>query len=335
MSFVSAQCPSCLKSIQVPTDIERSKCMYCGADVSTPSLTATAPAVSVTNLLGMARTASLAGNAAEAETYFNRVLELDPRNSEAWLGKGKSAAWQSSLSNMRTQEMAVAFGHAIGTSDAGSQPEMIEACVHETNHVVATLYGMANKQMHEFVSLESTWDCYISQVYQLLSGLESALEWNPNSINTLENIVHLCKDNIEGVTYRDPFDNNAPKGWTLSPDYERMIQQKLEAASNKLKLLNPEYVAPTIEKKKPDACFVVTATMGDERHPTVSLLREFRATVLSGSVAGEEFIRWYYQNGPKLARVVRVSKCRRILSYFVVVLPAAFVASLVLRARRK
>lgn len=335
MSFVSAQCPSCLKSIQVPTDVDRSKCMYCGADISAPLLTATAPAVSVTNLLGMARTASLAGNAAEAEAYFNRVLELDPRNSEAWLGKGKSAAWQSSLGNMRTQEMAVAFGHAIGTSEAANRSEIIEGCVHEMNHVVATLYGMANKQMHEFVSLENTWNSYVIQVSQLLNGLESALEWNPNSMPTLENIVHLCKDNIEGVTYRDQFDNNAPKGWTLSPDYERMLQQKLDSASGKLKSLNPDYIAPTIEKKKADACFVVTATMGDENHPTVSLLREFRATILSGSYAGEAFIRWYYQNGPRLARVVERSKYRRAISYFFVVLPSALAASLFMRARRK
>ncbi|MER3055029.1 CFI-box-CTERM domain-containing protein [Xanthomonas hortorum] len=114
-----------------------------------------------------------------------------------------------------------------------------------------------------------------------------------------------------------------------------MLQQKLDSASEKLKSLNPDYIAPTIEKKKADACFVVTATMGDENHPTVSLLREFRATILSGSYAGEAFIRWYYQNGPRLARVVKRSKYRRAISYFFVVLPSALAASLFLRARRK
>ncbi|MDR0233544.1 MAG: hypothetical protein LBI31_01865, partial [Zoogloeaceae bacterium] len=159
--------------------------------------------------------------------------------------------------------------------------------------------------------------------------------WDPNNQTTLENIVHLCKDNIEGVTYRDPYDNNLPKGWSLSPAYEQMLRNRLEAASEKLKSINPSYIAPAVEKKKPDACFIVTATMGDENHPTVILLRQFRSEVLSGKPVGEWLIRWYYKNGPKLAKVVKVSNFRRIISYLLVVAPAAFVASILLLIRRK
>jgi hypothetical protein len=158
MSFVPAQCPNCLKSIQVPTDVDVSKCMYCGGSVSPPPISSVAPSVSLTNLLGMARTASLAGNAGEAESYYNRVLELDPRNSEAWIGKGKSAAWQSSIVNIRTNEMAVAFNSAIGASDSENRGSITESCVQEMNHVVATLYSMANKQMHEYVAVDGTWN---------------------------------------------------------------------------------------------------------------------------------------------------------------------------------
>lgn len=330
MSFVPTQCQYCLKSIQIPTDIQVSKCMYCGADVPLPPLQAVAPSVSLSNLLGMARTASLAGNVSEAESYYNRVLEFDPRNSEAWLGKGKSAAWQSSIANIRTNEMVVMFNHAIGTSDDTSRASVVESCVHEMNHIVATLYGMANKQMREFVAIENTWSSYISQVAQLLEGLNSALTWDQNNQTTLENIVHLCTDNIEGVTYRDPYDNNLPKGWTLSPSYEQMLRIKLDSAHEKLKLTNPNYVAPVIEKKKPDSCFVVTATMGDENHPTVTLLRQFRSEILSGTPIGEWFIRWYYENGPKLAKFIKCSNYLRIITYLLVVAPAAIIASLLL-----
>lgn len=334
MSFVPTQCPSCLKSIQIPLDLRISKCMYCGADVPADSVSTAAPSVTLGNLLGMARTASLANNIVEAESYFNRVLELDPRNSEAWLGKGKSAAWQSTISNIRINEMVVTFNHAIGVVDEGMRRSTIESCVDELNQLVVTLYGMANKHMQEFVALEGTWEAYIVQVSQLLDGLDSALTWDPNNQNTLENIVHLCKDNIEGVTYRDPYDNNLPKGWTLSPEYEQMMRQKLEVASEKLKQLNPSYVAPNVETKKPDACFVVTATMGDENHPTVILLRQFRAEVLAGNAIGEAFIRWYYRHGPKFARVIRGRPIARILSYCLIVVPATIVASIARCFRR-
>tara|TARA_R110002020_G_scaffold2447_3_gene11435 strand:+ start:3889 stop:4503 length:615 start_codon:yes stop_codon:yes gene_type:complete len=203
------------------------------------------------------------------------------------------------------------------------------------NHIVATLYGMANKQMLEFVALDNIWEAYISQVAQLLEGLEAALAWDPNNQTTLENIVHLCKDNIEGVTYRDPYDNNLPKAWALSPTYEQMLRTRLEAASDKLKSINPAYAAPAIEKKKADACFVVTATMGDESHPTVTLLRQFRSEILAGTVIGEQFINWYYKNGPTLAEVIKSSYYRRAISYLLLVVPAAFIASIVLLIRRK
>jgi hypothetical protein len=231
--------------------------------------------------------------------------------------------------------MIVAFNHAIETSDDISRASLIEACVNEMNHIVATLYGMANKQMLEFVALNNTWNTYISQVAQLLEALDSAITWNPDGQTTLENIVHLCKDNIEGVAYRDPYDNDASKAWTLSPAYEQMLRSKLEAASEKLKSINPGYTVPIVEKKKPDACFVVTATMGDENHPTVILMRHFRSEILSGTSIGEWFIRWYYKNGSKLAKVVEVSNWRRVISYLLIVAPAASVAFILLLIRRK
>ncbi|MBB5943502.1 MULTISPECIES: tetratricopeptide repeat protein [unclassified Xanthomonas] len=335
MSFVPAECPSCLKIIQVPIDVEISKCMYCGEEVSRPHVLVTATTPSLSNLLGMARTASLAGNFGEAESYYNRVLEIEPRSAEAWIGKGKSAAWQSSIANIRTNEMAVAFNNAIGASDNEGRSSIVESCVQEMNHIVAMLYGMANKQMQEYVALDSTWNSYISQVAQLLGGLESALAWDPNNVTTLENIVHLCKDNIEGVTYRDPYDSNIQKVWSLSPAYEQTLRGQLDAANEKLKSLNPSYVAPSIEKKKLDSCFVVTATMGDEKHPAVTLLRQFRAEFLSGTSTGEAFIRWYYRNGPKIARVINASDLCRVVSYIIVVTPAAFIAYFVLLLRRK
>lgn len=333
MSFVPAQCPNCLKAIQIPTDVPISKCMYCGTDVSLPSHSVVPPSVSVSNLLGMARTVSMAQNLPEAESYYNRVLELDPKNSEAWAGKGKSAGWQSTISNIRIQEMVVAFNHAIGTADDCDRASTIDLCVLELNHMVATLYGMANKHMNEYVALDDVWSSYLSQVGVLLDGLSSALLWDANNKTTLENIVYLCRDNIEGVSYRDPYDNNQSKAWSLSPEYEQILTNMLNEASSKLKALDPDYSAPTIEKKKPDACFVVTATVGDEYHPAVILLRKFRNEFLAGNVVGNAFIRWYYKNGPRLANVIGKSNFRRVASYTFIVAPAYFVASMAIKIR--
>lgn len=33
MSFEAAKCPNCGANIQVPTDIEEARCMYCGSSI--------------------------------------------------------------------------------------------------------------------------------------------------------------------------------------------------------------------------------------------------------------------------------------------------------------
>lgn len=331
MGFHPAQCPSCLKDIQVPDDAKISICMYCGEKISIAQVSPSRTATNVVNLLGMARTASSAGNQAEAETYFNRVLEIDPTISEAWIGKGKAAGWLSTIANMRFGEMLTAFEHGIATAPIASKEEQSKECLHELNHLVVTLYGMARKHLDEFVALPNIWSDYLAQVAEMLTTLEQGLAWVPRDRVTLENIVHLCKDNIEGVKYRDQYNNNLPKVWYLSPEYERIIRHKLEAAATELKALDPNYIPPVPQAQKADACFVVTATMGDEDHPIVVFMRQFRDSWLIKAPGGKTFISWYYVYGPIAADVIRDRPFLRAICYIFVVRPAAWIAKQVLK----
>jgi hypothetical protein len=71
-----------------------------------------------------------------------------------------------------------------------------------------------------------------------------------------------------------------------------------------------------------DFCFIATAVYGDLNHPRVVTLRRFRDQVLRKSTGGRFFIRWYYQNGLEIARVMQgknlmVKCCRILLDCFV------------------
>lgn len=326
MAFRPTQCPACKKNIQIPDDAETSLCMYCGQSIFIKDVAQITVGPSITNLLGLARTASMAGNAAEAESYYTRVLELDPSISEAWLGKGKSAGWQSSIVSMRFGEILTSFSHAIATASETDKSTTILSCQNEVNSLVVTLYGMARKHMLEYVSLPNIWADYLVQVSQMLTTLETVSSWHPTDKVTLENIVHLCKDNIEGVAYRDQFDNNTPKSCHLSPEYESLLSQKLNEATRALTALDSSYSAPTIEKKKADACFVVTATMGDPEHPTVVLLRQFRDEWILQRHQGQRLVAYYYRYGPSAAKLIGRSRSLRALSLALVVKPAAWLA---------
>jgi hypothetical protein len=276
--------------------------------------------------MGMAKTAELAGNNAEAMNYFNRVLEADPTNSEAWIGKGKAAGWQTTLSNIRVSEMLVAFNHAIATANSETKDSTLQSVTHEANHLIVTIYKMARDHMLEYVSLQNSWPIYVGQMGQMVDALATVNEWNPADRTTLENIVHLCKDNIEGVSYRDQFNNNAPNAWTLSPEYEALLKLKLEDATAKLRAVDPDYAPPAIEKKKADDCFVITATMGDPSHPDVRFLQAFRDEWLRERGWGASLITLYYRNGPSVAAFIAKSDTRRKVSYRLIVKPAVWLA---------
>lgn len=325
MPFIPTHCPNCGRDIQVPDDVPRSKCMYCGVDIERiASRNAAVPTLG--NYLGLARTALHAGNNAEAEQYFNRVLEIDPTVSEAWVGKGKAAAWQSSLAAIRLTETQVAFGHAIATASKAERATVIHSCVGEMNTLVVAIYELARTHMLEHVALDDTWPAYLVQVSQLLGGLDAALTWDATNQITLENIVHLCKDNIEGVAFRDPFNDDMPKAWHLSPEYEALVKARLDKATAQLRALDASYSPPVVQKQKADTCFVVTATMGSADHPYVFALRQFRDNELSSHAFGRRFVRWYCRHGPRLAAVIEHSSVLRLISLHCVVRPAAALA---------
>lgn len=52
---------------------------------------------SIKNYYTMANSAYEADNKTEAENYCNKIIEIEPENSEAWFLKGKAAGWQSTL----------------------------------------------------------------------------------------------------------------------------------------------------------------------------------------------------------------------------------------------
>jgi tetratricopeptide (TPR) repeat protein len=89
MEFVAAKCPNCAGELRLPDDKTKVKCMYCGFDVLVKDAIAAGP--SLENLKQLAFAAEADGNYEESYEYFKRVLELDPRNFDALLGKAIAA----------------------------------------------------------------------------------------------------------------------------------------------------------------------------------------------------------------------------------------------------
>lgn len=331
MAFYSTICPECKKEIQVPDDAASARCMYCGANIQNKKPVSVSVVPNINNLLGLARTALAANNVSEAEKYYTQVLEYDPSISEAWFGKGKSAGLQSTLNNIRLNDAIVSFKNAVGSAPDNEKNKMLEDCITEINNLAVTIYGMADRNMQQFVSLPNIYNDYVTQMMQLINALDEVAMWAPNNKVILENIIHFCKVLIEGIQYRDEFDNNVPKAWNLTPEYEKLMRDKISTTSEKIKSIDPNYIAPNPEAKKAENCFVITATLGDSHHPSVCLLRRFRDEWLIHKNFGKNFIIWYYKNGPSLANIIRNNKLLRKLSYYLIVIPATKIAKIILK----
>ncbi|WP_260524190.1 tetratricopeptide repeat protein [Serratia sp. PL7] len=286
----------------------------------------------VDNYLALARSASMAGNHNEAIEYYNKVLEIQPNDFTAWFGKGQAAGWLSSIASFRFGEMLVGFENAIRFSN--DDIKLKKECAEQINEIVTTCYGMCRKHINEFVALPDMWSNYIVQCSEILSAYEEAHNYDESNEIIIRNIITVCEDNISGIAYSDPYDNNNSKSVFLSEDYEKLMRDMILTYGNKLKELDPNYQIPNPSAAKPSACFVVTATMGDSNNNVVNSLREFRDSVLSKSRMGSLFITWYYKEGPGIAKVVGCSIFYRMLSFVAIVLPAYIFAKIILKIKR-
>jgi hypothetical protein len=65
--------------------------------------------VSASAALSLGKSALDSENYVEAHSFFTHVLETEPTNTQALMGKGLSAGWQSNLRHSRLQEMLVMY----------------------------------------------------------------------------------------------------------------------------------------------------------------------------------------------------------------------------------
>jgi len=245
--FIAAKCPSCGGDLQVPDNRDQVKCMYCGVTVITRQAVQLAAAgVNLENLMELARAASDAGNPKEAYDYYTKVLEHNPRNAAAWAGKGESAGWMSTINNIKTTEMIAGLNNAINCAADTDKPAMREHCANVVISVTSACFTIAKDHLREFAGLNGTWEQYLNQCTSLVSALEVGYAYNPNNATAIENIILICVDNIQGISFTN-FDN-LPSSLFVSEQYEALLRTKVDRFSEIMKRLDPSFIKPKIQK---------------------------------------------------------------------------------------
>jgi tetratricopeptide (TPR) repeat protein len=88
MKFIPAKCPSCGGELQIPDQRDFVKCMYCGVDIKVRDVIEIRTKINVENLIELGNLAIETNQFSKANEYFEKVLENEIENYDAWIGKG-------------------------------------------------------------------------------------------------------------------------------------------------------------------------------------------------------------------------------------------------------
>lgn len=89
----------------------------------------------IENYLKLAENAFSANNNKEAESYSNKILEINPNYYKAWLIKGKAAGWQSTLDKSRILESIECFGKAVDNVPESEAAELKKEIAEEISRL--------------------------------------------------------------------------------------------------------------------------------------------------------------------------------------------------------
>lgn len=128
----------------------------------------------IDNYLEMAQTAQDAGNNAEAESYCNKIIEIDPTNYAAWMLKGEAAAWQSTLQNSRVDEGVNAFIKGINNAPEEEKEELIEVAKEQIKNLSVAMISLRADRFSKWPDEEESAG-FISDLTAILSTVVTFL----------------------------------------------------------------------------------------------------------------------------------------------------------------
>ena len=128
----------------------------------------------IDNYLQMAQTALEADNKGEAETYANKIIEIDPENYQAWLIKGKSAGWQSTLQNPRFSEIVTGFAKALQYAPEEEKDALAQDAKDEIKSMSQALISLRAERFIKWPDKEET-EGFLSDIAEILKTMAGFL----------------------------------------------------------------------------------------------------------------------------------------------------------------
>lgn len=347
MALVPAICTQCGAKIEVDDTHEAGVCKFCGTAFITEKAinqyttyitnnnnfagaNINVMGANVENLIILAKNAQDIGNYEEAKDYYSRVLEAQPMNCDALLGKGVCALYSSKLGDIKSDELIGYVNKAIENKmkeqDASDKEinEFIAKSAGELYDAAVTVYQAAQRHYSEYWKLESSapelWDRLgrVIKIFLFVIALtedENVRKVENADLQYKESIKFVCFCCVEICKQRQYVSGIINPGQLLEAEQKTEIkpnqqlhQTYMDLYDNmykKIKEVEPDYEPEeTINRNKEiqGGCYVATCVYGSYDCPEVWTLRRFRDYTLDETWHGRLFIKCYYAISPTIVK---------------------------------
>lgn len=218
----------------------------------------------IDNWMNMGKAAAEAGNQKEAYEYFTKVLEVEPDNWRAIYEKGKAAAWQSTLGNLRLSELYQAVKAALSIIEKLGMPE--ENVREIKNEFLVAIYSVNNaiydlkkqnfdRHDDKYYDLhwDEWWDVHQSTARQTILQIEDAMSLiegfdDETSVSNIlfmkKRICELLRDICDcQTTYWDNYNQETLRCFGIDENQKKPFVEKHTKLVMEIRETEPDYAS--------------------------------------------------------------------------------------------
>ena len=235
----------------------------------------------------------------ETEKYYNLVEQNDPTNIEAifYSSYGKAMLSLSDNDNFKRKQKFNVFEKSISTIDENYDVSKSA----ELENIIIKMSSDLIKMSNSSFSFNTSQNKYgwISDDRSYTLALFANVEMK--FIESIQNITKVDEKTSYYKILLTHYSRCITNKQVLQKPSER-YQQLMMAVINRVKKLEPSFIAPEIPAIKRAGCYVATCVYGSYDCPQVWTLRRYRDNTLAATWYGRLFIRTYYAISPTLVK---------------------------------
>jgi tetratricopeptide (TPR) repeat protein len=214
--------------------------MYCGADIKVREAIKIVLDANIPNLLTIANEELKVANYKEAVNYYNKVLEYEIENSNAWMGKAICSLFTSDFENLNEKEFINYFENAVKYGSDNPIIKEIPQYVYDfANDSIEKIRSIKNHSTYNSVNCKK----YFASCSSIIKCLEISLKFDNKNKNILLLLSNILQDLINGSPFKEKIAlrsgyTNVPRMYKLENKVQNECLEKLNHYKKILHNLN-------------------------------------------------------------------------------------------------